>query len=368
MLLTPLQAYLVTLALVVVAFKFQLIPALIVGVLVFVWTTAFARRLAARGLPGAPVVAAVAVSVLVIGFLASLVGIVVALVRSDEMARLLSNLPNSLAALRAQLPGGIGDSIPTDLEALTRAATDWLRKYAAELGQFSAGLAHLVVQLLFAIATAASAAVYFVVRGVDALDQRLRFGRLADVLDRVIVAQVWIAGFNTAMTAIYFFLILPAIGFSMPFAKTLAALTFFVSLAPVAGNLLINTLVALVSLTVSPWLALASVAFLVVIHKTEYVINARVIGPRVQTAAWEMLAAIVVGEALFGVQGVVAAPLLYPYLKREIEALARARQPMTAAVPATPATPAAGTATTAPASPGRPGARRAARQADRTTP
>lgn len=325
-LLSPLQAFFVTLAVVVLAFHFQLIPALIIGILVFVWSTTFARLLARRGLPGAPVVGAVAISVLVVGFLAGLVAIVVALVRSPEMARLLGNLPNSLAALRAQLPGRIGDSIPTDLETLTRTAADWLRMHAAALGQFSAGLAHLAVQLLFAIATAASAAVYFLVRDVDALDQRLRFGRLADVLDRVIIAQVWIAAFNTLMTAIYFYLVLPAIGFAMPFAKTLIALTFFVSLAPVAGNLTINTLVALVSLTVSPWLALATVAFLIVIHKTEYVINARVIGPRVQTAAWEMLAAIVVGEALFGVQGVVAAPLLYPYLKREIESIARARR------------------------------------------
>ena len=325
-LLSPMQAFFVTLAVLVVAFYFQLIPALIIGVLVFVWSTKFSRRLIARRVPGAPVVGAVGIAGLVIGFLVGLIAIVVALVRSPEMARLLANLPNSLAALRAQLPAGVAVSIPTDLEELTRAAADWLRVHAAALGQFSAGLAHLVVQLLFSVITAASAAVWFSVRGIDALDQRLRFGRLADVLDRVIIAQVWIAAFNTLMTTIYFFAILPAIGFSMPFANTLIALTFFVSLAPVAGNLLINTLVALVSMTVSPLLALATVAFLIVIHKTEYVINARVIGYRVQTAAWEMLAAIVVGEALFGVQGVVAAPLLYPYLKREIDTIVRARR------------------------------------------
>jgi predicted PurR-regulated permease PerM len=331
-LLTPLQALALTLAVIVVVFHFRLIPAAIVGGLVFVWSSKFARRLDARRVPAAPIVSSVAVSVLVIGFLVGLVAVVVALLRSDEMARLLINLPNSLAALRAQLPARMGESIPTDLEALTRAAADWLRLHAAALGQASAGLAHLLVQLIFAIATGGTAAVYYGARRIDALDQRLRFGRLADVLDRVIVAQVWIAAFNTLMTAIFFFLILPAIGFAMPFAKTLTALTFFVSLAPVAGNLTINTLVALVSLTVSPLLALASVAFLIVIHKTEYVINARVIGPRVRTAAWEILAAIVLGEALFGIQGVVAAPLLYPYLKRELEAIRAERAAAAATV------------------------------------
>ena len=330
-LLTPLQALAITLAIIVIVFRFKLIPASIAGVLVFVWSMKFARRLEARKVPAAPIIGAVSISVLVVGFLSGLIAVVVALVRSDEMARLLVNLPNSLAALRAQLPVRLGESIPTDLEALTRAAADWLRLHASALGQFSAGLAHLVVQLIFAIATGGTAAVYYSTRRIDALDQRLRFGRLADVLDRVIVAQVWIAAFNTLMTAIFFFAILPLIGFAMPFAKTLTALTFFVSLAPVAGNLTINTLVALVSLTVSPLLALLSVAFLIVIHKTEYVINARVIGPRVQTAAWEILAAIVIGEALFGIQGVVAAPLLYPYLKRELEAIRAERAASVAA-------------------------------------
>lgn len=330
-LLGPLQAFVVTLAAIVIAFHFNLIPALIVGILVFVWSTRAARGLERRGWRRAAVAAAVAVSVLVVGFLAGLIATVVALVRSDEMTRLLINLPVSLNVLREHLPASMGDSIPSDLAQLTQAAANALRTYAAALGSLSAGVAHLAVQLLFSIATAASAAVHFAHRGTDALDQRLRFGRLADVLDRVIVAQVWIAAFNTVMTAVFFFVVLPLIGFAMPFAKTLTAMTFFVSLAPVAGNLLINTLVALVSLTVSPWLALASVLFLILIHKTEYVINARVIGPRVQTAAWEILAAIVLGEALFGVQGVVAAPLLYPFLKRELENMRAARAASAAA-------------------------------------
>ena len=87
---------------------------------------------------------------------------------------------------------------------------------------------------------------------------------------------------------------------------------------PVLGNLLANTLVFLISLAVSPWLAIASICYLILIHKTEYFINARTVGARVQVASWEILAAMLTGEALFGVQGLVAAPLLYPFFKREI--------------------------------------------------
>jgi len=60
--------------------------------------------------------------------------------------------------------------------------------------------------------------------------------------------------------------------------------------------------------------------FLIAIHKFEYVINARVVGQRTNTAAWELLSAMFVGEAIFGVTGLVAAPLYYAFVKRELAA------------------------------------------------
>ena len=130
-----------------------------------------------------------------------------------------------------------------------------------------------------------------------------------------------IALFNTSMTALYLFVILPAFGFVLPFRGLLTLFTLVTGVLPVLGNLLANTLVFLISLAVSPWVAVASVAFLILIHKTEYFINARTVGARVQVASWEILAAMLTGEALFGVQGLVAAPLLYPFFKREIQRL-----------------------------------------------
>jgi len=90
---------------------------------------------------------------------------------------------------------------------------------------------------------------------------------------------------------------------------------------PVLGNVMANTVVMLISLAISPWLAVSSLAFLILIHKTEYFINARTVGSRVQVNAWEILAAMLTGEALFGVQGLVVAPLLYPFFKRELSRL-----------------------------------------------
>jgi predicted PurR-regulated permease PerM len=94
--------------------------------------------------------------------------------------------------------------------------------------------------------------------------------------------------------------------------------TLVTGILPVVGNLLANTVLALISFAVSPWLAIASLIYLIAIHKTEYFINARTVGSRVSVASWEILAAMLTGEALFGIPGLVTAPLLYPFFKREI--------------------------------------------------
>jgi predicted PurR-regulated permease PerM len=75
-----------------------------------------------------------------------------------------------------------------------------------------------------------------------------------------------------------------------------------------------------VSLSVSPTLAVSSLLFLIVIHKLEYFVNARVMGTQIHARAWELLMAMLIMEALFGISGLVAAPIYYAYLKNELSA------------------------------------------------
>ena len=62
----------------------------------------------------------------------------------------------------------------------------------------------------------------------------------------------------------------------------MVVVTFITGLLPVIGNLISNTVIVVVSLSVSPLLAVGSLAFLVVIHKLEYFVNARVMGGQIQ--------------------------------------------------------------------------------------
>jgi predicted PurR-regulated permease PerM len=114
--------------------------------------------------------------------------------------------------------------------------------------------------------------------------------------------------------------VLPLLGSRLPLTKTLIALTFLTGLLPVIGNLISNTVIVVVSLSYSLGAALGSLTFLIVIHKLEYFLNAKIVGTEIQARAWELLLAMLVMEAAFGLAGVVAAPIYYAYLKDELSA------------------------------------------------
>ncbi|WP_455017366.1 hypothetical protein [Kingella oralis] len=91
----------------------------------------------------------------------------------------------------------------------------------------------------------------------------------------VFVAQVKISTVNTLLTVLYLFVALPAAG-------------------------------------------IVSLIFLVVIHKAEYFLNAKIIGEQVNAKAFELLLVMIIFEHLFGIGGIVLAPVCYAYLKKEL--------------------------------------------------
>jgi len=145
-----------------------------------------------------------------------------------------------------------------------------------------------------------------------------RLARLEAAFEAVVFAQVKISAINTALTVLYLLVILPLFGVHLPLAGTLIAVTFVTGLLPVAGNLVSNSVIVVISLGVSMWVAIASLVFLAVIHKLEYIINARIVGGEIRAAAWEILAALFAFEVAFGLAGVAMAPIVYAYTKREL--------------------------------------------------
>jgi predicted PurR-regulated permease PerM len=96
------------------------------------------------------------------------------------------------------------------------------------------------------------------------------------------------------------------------------AFTFFASLLPIVGNLMANTAIVIAGLTVSVWVGVASLVFLVAVHKLEYFLNAHFVGSRVDMPVYALLGSMLLLEAAFGVSGIVAAPVYCAWLTREM--------------------------------------------------
>jgi len=128
----------------------------------------------------------------------------------------------------------------------------------------------------------------------------------------VMGAQITISLVNTGLTAIF---LIPA---GMPHAPLLIAVTFLCGLVPIVGNLVSNTIIVFVALTVSPKLAIFALVFLVLIHKLEYFLNSKIIGDRIRNPVWLTLIALIIGERLMGIPGLILAPVVLNYLRVEM--------------------------------------------------
>lgn len=145
--------------------------------------------------------------------------------------------------------------------------------------------------------------------------------RLVVVFQYVAMSQVVIALFNTIMTAILLFIILPMFGIHLPFSKSLVLATFVFGLIPIIGNLIVNVLIFFVAFTVSFTVAMVIIVYLILIHKMEYVLNAKIVGTKIHAGICELLIAMLFLETLFGVIGLIFAPIFYAFIKLSLKEL-----------------------------------------------
>lgn len=234
---------------------------------------------------------------------------------------LLRHLAGTVLEIRQKLPPDLATHIPDELLAAQSWLVDYLQSQAHALTGF--GTAGLRGGLLVYVGLVVGALMVGTPapQGPGGPLRRALRQRGSDFMNafrQIVVAQFWIAAFNAACTAAFLWLALPLAGVQIPYSATLVGLTFVAGLVPIVGNLLCNSVLTIAGVSVSPAVGLACLLFLVAIHKFEYFINAKVVGKRTNTAAWELLTVMFIGEAIFGVAGLVAAPLYYAYAKREL--------------------------------------------------
>jgi hypothetical protein len=234
--------------------------------------------------------------------------------RLGDLPGLLSSVGETARRLLSSVEGlGLPFSAPTGNDG-------WLSRYAVELRHAGLiglrGLAHVFVGAIVGVLVFFGAPEKVEAPLGAALAERI--ARFDAALRTVAKAQLEISAVNTSLTGLYLLVALPLFGIRVPLAGTLVALTFVCGLLPVIGNLVSNAFVVLLSIGVSPWVAALSVVFLVVIHKLEYFLNAKIVGARIGAAVWETLLAMILLDAVFGVPGLVLAPVVYAWTKAEL--------------------------------------------------
>jgi predicted PurR-regulated permease PerM len=241
----------------------------------------------------------------------------------DQYRALLDHLATTVLQIREKLPADLAAHLPDEPLAVQTWLAGYLKAQASALTNFGKLWLQgsLLVYVGLVVGALIGGAAHSPTTAPLRFDLRQRALTFTHSFRQIMVGQFWIALFNAACTAIFLLAVLPFFGAQLPYTPALIALTFVAGLIPIAGNLLCNGVLALVGVSVSPVVGLACLGFLIAIHKFEYFIAAKVVGSKTNTAAWELLAAMFIGEAIFGVIGLVAAPLYYAYLKKELSDL-----------------------------------------------
>ncbi len=299
----------------------NLVAALLAGLLLYSLVDVLAPRLTHSRRD------ALAVAILSAIILLALTGGIWALVRflsvdSTTIERLLDHAADIIDQSRAQLPAWLSDYLPNGVEELATTLISALREHAQMAQRLGTDILRTLLHIVLGLIIGAMVALYRAISRPNrrplarALIDRAR--TLQKAFAQFIFAQIQISLINTILTAVYLMVVLPLFNQHLPLSKTLIAITFIAGLLPVLGNLISNTAIVIASLSVSLPIAVVSLVFLVVIHKLEYFLNARIIGARIQAAAWELLTVMLVMETLYGIPGVIAGPIFYAYLKREL--------------------------------------------------
>src|SRR6266705_1039389 len=216
----------------------------------------------------------------------------------------------------------------TDFESLRAVVIDTLKEEAHYLRNVAHFAGSTTAALVFTIIGIVAAVSLFFKTGLDPYrsthsvknnlysiccdEVSTRFRDFYRSFATVMGAKITISLINTTLTAIFLLAV------RVPHSPLLLAVTFLCGLVPIVGNLVSNTIIVFVALTVSLKLAISALLFLVLIHKLEYFLNSKIIGDRIRNPIWLTLVALIIGERLMSIPGLILAPVVLNYLRVEM--------------------------------------------------
>lgn len=304
---------------------YGLLPALLAGLLVYQIVIFGARRLEPVGIipTTGKIILLVCVALIVIAVLTAGGMMVGNQINNgpESIDVLFQRMSDGVNQLATYLPAWAQAYLPASLEEWHNTASHWLAKNADYFRTIGQDTGMFFIRLFIGMIIGGMIALHPATPSrraplVHAMCERVAF--LGMAFRRIVFSQVRISALNTFLTGIFLAIVMPAMGYDLPLVKTMIAVTFLVGLLPIIGNIISNTVIVLISINISIGAAISALLFLVIIHKLEYFINARIIGTQIRARAWEILLALLVMDSVFGIAGLVAAPIYYAYLKDEL--------------------------------------------------
>jgi predicted PurR-regulated permease PerM len=224
-------------------------------------------------------------------------------------------------ARQIQLPFTDFDSLRTVIVDALKEEAHYLRDVARLAGSTTAALLFMLIGIVAAVSLffnsqldlyRESHATKNNLYSVLSEEISARFRDFYQSFALVMGAQMTISLINTLLTAVFVLII------RLPNAPLVIPLTFLCGLLPIVGNLVSNTIIVCLAFTISLKVALAALIFLIAIHKLEYFLNSKIIGDRIRNPVWLTLLALIIGERLMGIPGMVLAPVVLNYLRVEL--------------------------------------------------
>lgn len=306
------------------------VPALLTGLLAFVLTRSLLAALRRwdtnRKLLSHELLSGLIVGVGSLAVLALASVLVVQFLGGESLREFMLKLAETVSQVKRYLPESLAGTIPDSLLEMRAMAAGALKEHANAVAGFGSHIMHSVLLTLIGWITGVLAAVSLSAPAADEEAQPAFFAEwsrlwalLSTSFKNVAWAQAKIAAINALMTGLFLLILMPLLDWRLPYAKTLVLTTFLFGLIPIVGNLLSNTLICILALSVAFPAALVSLGFLVVVHKLEYFVSARIQGHEIGAKAWELIIVLFAFELLFGPAGMVAAPVIYAFIKADLK-------------------------------------------------
>lgn len=327
--MTPLNApriaaHLVFASLILAALLVHAVPALLAGLLGFTLCNALLTRFRSE-FPNFQFPERVVTILVALGSLSVIAAGVTGVARAlngENFSDLLLTLAHTLEQSKQYLPAGLSADMPDSVVELKQMVANMAKEHAATVAGVGSGALHSILLALVGWLIGGLAAC----RPMQDTTEGPTFYRtwaqlwksFVKAFSCVAFAQIKVASINAACIGVFLLVVSPVAGWNIPYAKTLVLATFLCGLLPVVGNLISNTLTCVMALTVSLPAAAAALGVLVIIHKGEYLILSKALGAETGTKVWELLAVLFSGELLFGMPGMVTAPIIYTFVRTEL--------------------------------------------------